>query len=350
VDTPFSGLPVASTVCAALADVAEAWAEGQPEVSVLHAAAVEVRGQVAAFVGRSRAGKSTLVARLGAQRGLAVYCDDMLPVNPDGTAVALGIAPRIRLPLPARASPVFRAHVAEWGGLADDSYAFLPTPNLAPHGTRAPLGTLVWLDRRRRGKPSLHAVPMDEALARLRHADMQTGADSGARDARLAAILTGVTCLELVYSDLEEAVEALGRLLGTAGNTTGAPVVAQARRRRRAAGGGRARGVADDLPLRRDPLAALRPAPTGVWLVRRNAGGLVHLNAVGAAVWDLLDDGATGAEIADALAEVFPQVDAAQIRADVAGLLGQMMEAGLVHPAERAPMARAARQPGVRAG
>ena len=91
----------------------------------------------------------------------------------------------------------------------------------------------------------------------------------------------------------------------------------------------------------RDPLAAPRPAGTGQWLVRRNAGGLVRLNAMGAAVWELLDGGATPAAIARDLSEVFPDVAPATIAADVARLLGVLLETGLVHPVEGRPGPRA---------
>jgi hypothetical protein len=187
-------------------------------------------------------------------------------------------------------------------------------------------------------------VPAAEALARLREADMQTAEDAGARAARLAAIVAGVTCLEMVYADLEEAVAAIGGLMG---GDAGAPAVAPARARRAQV---RRRAVPHDLWLVRDPLAATRSAPAGAWLTRRHAAGLVHLNPVGAAVWDLLAEGATCAAIAATLAEVFPQVGEGQILEDVALLLGQMLEAGLVHPADAAVATSSAGQAGVSAG
>jgi hypothetical protein len=331
----FRRLELASSVCAALADLAEARAEANPGVALLHAGAVETGGQVTAFIGRSRAGKSTLVARLGAEPDLRIYGDDMLPVAPDGTALALGIAPRIRLPLPEAASPLFRAHVADCIGICDGNYAFLAVPNLAPHGAQASLRTIFWLDRRRRGRARVTAVAPSEALERLRQSDMQVPADAGAHAARLATILAEVTCLELVYADLEEAVAAIRAVLDSKPAALAA-LAAPGRARPK-----RARPAPRDLALMRDPLAAPRPAGTGLWLVRRNAGGLVRLNAVGAAVWELLDGGATPAAIARDLSEVFPDVAPATIAADVARLLGEMLETGLVHPAEGRPAPRA---------
>ncbi len=56
---------------------AVAWLNG---LAVLHASAVVHRGRVFAVSGPSGAGKSTLVAAL-AQRGFAVFCDDVLVVD-----------------------------------------------------------------------------------------------------------------------------------------------------------------------------------------------------------------------------------------------------------------------------
>ncbi len=326
VGAPFRRLQLASTVCAALADLAEARAEANPGVALLHAGAVEKGGQVTAFVGRSRAGKSTLVARLGAEPDLRIYCDDMLPVEQDGRALALGIAPRIRLPLPAAASPLFRAHVANCIGLQDKSYAYITSPNLAKHGARGSLKTIFWLVRRRRGRTRVNAVATAEALARLQQSDMQVCADTAAHSLRLATILAGVTCLELVYADLEDAVATIRAVLD------GELVALSAITSHNRAAPKRTKPAPQDLALMRDPMTAPRHGETGLWLVRRNAGGLVQLNPVGAAVWELLDGGATPAAIAEDISALFPDVAPARIAADVALLLGQMLDAGLVHP------------------
>lgn len=329
IPAPFTDLPLASTVCAVLADIAEARTEAWPAATVIHAAAVEIEGQVVAFIGPSRAGKSTLAARLGAEPDLTLYCDDMLPVLPDGTAVALGIAPRIRLPLPTALSEEFRAHIRASTALADESYAFLTTPNLAPHGTRAPLAALVWLDRCTSGAVRFLNVPPSEAFARLGDARMQIGEGQGVIPGPLLSVIADLPCLELSYTDLEEAVSAIRALFDNAGAD-----LSTLAETRQASAPSACLPVAPCLVLKRDRLAAARPAPSGLWLTRRNSAAIVHLNQVGAAVWQLLGLPASAAMIAQDLAEVFPEVGAARIAEDVARLLGQMLQAGLVHPSD----------------
>ena len=72
--------------------------------------------------------------------------------------MALGIAPRLRLPLPAAASSAFHAFVEVHRGLSDHEslYLALPPALLAPYGTTAPIGAVVLLDRKMSGEPGLN--------------------------------------------------------------------------------------------------------------------------------------------------------------------------------------------------
>ncbi|MCC5967691.1 MAG: hypothetical protein JJU24_16315 [Natronohydrobacter sp.] len=53
-----------------------------------------------------------------------VFCDDVPPMPSNGIAIGLGIAPRLRLPLPDTVSPAFKAHVARHTGPRDNRYAY----------------------------------------------------------------------------------------------------------------------------------------------------------------------------------------------------------------------------------
>lgn len=329
-DAPMTGLPAASAVCGVLADLSEAVFDQWPDAIALHAGAAEICGRVVAFTGPARAGKSTLMARLTAETDMTVYCDDVLPVMPGGEALALGLAPRLRLPLPIGASEQFRQHVAAFAGIADDKYAYLPAPTVASHGTRGVLGAMVILDRRAHGPAQFHAVEATETAAHLLARDMQEPADAAAHLARVTALAESVPCLRLVYADLEDAVTAIRAAFGTdewpAANLLVKPPVQRDRMARKPV----VRPADPGLRMVRDPMAVLRRGSTGLWLVRRGGVGAFHLNQVAGAVWELLAEPATGAEIAADLAEVFPDVNARRIAADVAMLLGGLLDAGLV--------------------
>jgi len=81
-DTPMTGLPVASAVCAVIADLVQSWADERAGMLALHAGAVRTGAGLVALTGPARAGKSTLTARLGLEPDGQVFCDDVLPVAP----------------------------------------------------------------------------------------------------------------------------------------------------------------------------------------------------------------------------------------------------------------------------
>lgn len=158
------GLPMASTLCALLADVLEAYIEESNNPITFHGGAFAINGRLIAVTGPRRAGKSTLIARLCAERDLQIFCDDVLPISPQGEGVALGLAPRLRLPLPAQANKHFKQFVDQHLGPHDNRYGYLCTSNLAPHGSRLPLGAIVMLDRQANTAARLHTMNEDDAL------------------------------------------------------------------------------------------------------------------------------------------------------------------------------------------
>ena len=139
-DAPLSGLPVASAICGILADLAQSWFSQRSGSLALHCAAARIGGRLVAFAGSARAGKSTLAARLTAEPDMQVFCDDVLPIDADGTALALGTAPRLRLPLPKGVSQSFRAHVQRHLGPSDGRYGYVVADTIAPHGTEVVAG------------------------------------------------------------------------------------------------------------------------------------------------------------------------------------------------------------------
>ena len=87
-------------------------AADHPDLLTLHAAAVVIDGQAVLLPAVRRGGKSVMTAALAA-RGAAVYSDDVVGVTARARAplraLAAGIAPRLRLPLPDGISPEFAA-------------------------------------------------------------------------------------------------------------------------------------------------------------------------------------------------------------------------------------------------
>lgn len=215
-DEPLEDLPLASAVCAVIADLAQSFYESKPEAMALHGGAFLIRGRLVALTGAAQAGKSTLVARLSAEPDLLVLGDDVLPILADGRAHGLGVAPRLRLPLPEDASPAFRAHVARHCRLRDLRYGYVSAPTVAPFGLRAPLCAVAALERREGIPARLSRLSPEEALAHLRAQTMAAPRmeEDPALLERMKAIADSALCLRLAYSDLEEAVALLRAVFG----------------------------------------------------------------------------------------------------------------------------------------
>jgi hypothetical protein len=331
-DSPMRDLPAASTACGILADLGEAFFDQRPGCLCLHCGAISINGRLIALTGQKRAGKSTLVSRLTAEPDIQVWCDDMLPILDDGLAFGLGIAPRLRLPLPPTASARFRDHVAAWIGPHDDRYGYVCAPTVAPHGTRALLLALIALDRRTDGPARLHRLSPDAAVHHLLSQNM---ADLQAPEAafdRMNAMADQMICLQLVYSDLEDAVALLRRAFGgdelldpTLALGDELPIPTRASAQAPSVDPARRWQRANDVALRR------RGASSFLW--RPGAPMIWQLNPVAGAVWTLLEIPGSAEEIAATLSEVYLEVSPAQLTGDVAALLGAMVADDLVLPA-----------------
>lgn len=327
-EKPMTGLGIAGATCAAVADIIQAYLDERPGTLGLHCGAVRIAGQLVAFTGSYRAGKSTLVTRLGAEPGCTLFCDDILPIEPDGTALALGVQPRLRLPLPSDVSSAFRAHVARGMTVHDDRYAFISDPQQAPFASRERLATMVVLHRQENARARFHQLDRSEAAAFLIRQNIADPGDAETFYNRIETLTKDMVCLTLVYSDLEDAAALVRDTFGAA-----------------------------DIPALQEPLGqpltmtdpddAAEPADvtktfaraedvvtrrigSDVFLWHLESRHFFRLNAAGAAVWLLLETPLSGDYIASTLQEIFPGIPAQEIEQDIAKLMGQMETRALI--------------------
>jgi hypothetical protein len=329
-EEPLPGLMTASAACGVVADLSQAFCNQHRGCLGLHCGAVQINGHLVALTGPARAGKSTLTSRLTAEPDMTVFCDDILPVLADGLAFGLGLAPRLRLPLPTNVTPAFRDHVARHMGPADRRYGYLCGPNIAPHGTRAPLSAFIVLARHPDGPARLHRMEPSEAVQHLVRQNISAPDEGTEHFDQVTRLAADLLCLKMVYSDLEDAVSLLRQAFGAA--DLPAPTVTL-----------HPPLPADIEPLihppadlarvyRRSPDVAVRAVQDDLFLWHATEYSYFHLNIVARAVWTLLEGPVTGQTIADTLAEAFPEADPAQIAQDVAALLGAFETEFLIQP------------------
>jgi hypothetical protein len=325
-----------AAACNVLVDMGVAWINRDRQSIALHCGAVEIGGGLVVLAGAGRMGKSTLTARLAAEN-LRVFCDDMLPMAGETlNGIALGIAPRPRLPLPGAPTSSLHAHVARYG-TADGRYAYVNGPSLAPHGAESPVRTVLLLDRREDGAAQLRSATPVEAVRALLAQNLLSDRDPELVFARMLALMEQCDVRWLEYADIDEAAmlivstfraghrppadrpssrpEPLAEPVSASAPAASVMVAPRAEHRFRARPDVSVRQVAED-----------------AFLCDRARGAVLHLNAVGRAVWAFLDEGTSPGEASELIAVAFPDVIPERIAADVDALFVELATADLIRP------------------
>ncbi|WP_445011985.1 PqqD family protein [Vreelandella stevensii] len=323
------------TACSVVADLAGAFLHRHPELVGLHCGSVELNGQLVIFPDAHRAGKSTLTAAFSAA-GCRVFGDDVLALNLEGEGIALGVAPRLRLPVPEALSVDFQHFVACHLGPFDDRYGYLnlSSSQLAAHGDRSPLGAVLLIDR----DPTLTAPqltrlnPGDGLWQLLQQNFAEHESDQALMD-RFLPLLQRLPCFLLRYSDAYEAA------LWLAKRWEGQPFSADRQQGQAVARDERAAVPA----LLLDGTRCWHTSPAAFeWLlgdelfvIGQNGGDIHRMNATSRAVWALLQHEPMNLqELSETLVAFSEGASLPQVTRDVAQLLANLAKAGLLHSVE----------------
>lgn len=136
----------AAVACSLVGELIGRRLDAEPALLGLHCGSVEINGQLVIFPESSKAGKSTLTAAFAAA-GYRVFGDDVLGLTEAGAGVAMGVAPRLRMPLPSSFSSEFVDYVERHAGPENECYRFvIPAENaLAHYNDSSPIGAIVLL-------------------------------------------------------------------------------------------------------------------------------------------------------------------------------------------------------------
>ncbi|WP_135607017.1 hypothetical protein [Solemya velesiana gill symbiont] len=208
-------------VCDFIVDLIHAYLSDKPELLCLHCAAVEFPEGLVLFPNTYRSGKSTLSAKL-ASRGLRLFSDDVLPLSiADRQGMALGILPRLRIPLPETADTHFKEYIDTHAGPANKRYHYsnLADTALAPLTEKAPIKGIVVLERTDEEPPSIIEANRGDMLKNviLRNFARQNTA-LNILDT-LYALVEESACYVLKYNTLEEAANLLIEKFATSEST-----------------------------------------------------------------------------------------------------------------------------------
>jgi len=325
------GLSVTAAVCSLIADLTLDWSETAEDVTGLHAAAICTDAGIVIITGPARAGKSTLVSRLALEPGITFVCDDVLPLRRNGQGVALGVAPRLRLPLPNPHGPLQRAMQRELL-LADNYYAYFSPPNRMEYGTEAPIAAIILIERAEGEAPALWKLSEEDALAALLRQSITSFGTADQAFCWAESLLPMLPRARFVYSDLEEAAAYLHTALKHL-NSEALPTRARTNVAETASNHANGSELPDpNILFEQNPLVVSRVIGSRQWLTLPEDGTLWEINPTSRALWAMLEIPSNTQDLTEVLTELYPDTSEEEILRDVQQTLGDFVEANLIQP------------------
>lgn len=322
----------AAFLCSLSIEMAQACCAARPGLLRLHSAAVAGRGRGLLLCGRHHAGKSVLTARLIAD-GWTGFGDDMAALTPESRLLSLGIAPRLRLPLPP--SRALRSFAALRRGCRDDEAMYLDAARsgTAAWGEEHDLHAVVVLRRRASGTARLRALSASDGVAALLARTLFEGGEAGAMLEIACGLMRRLPCVVLEYADADAAARRLD--VWARQGLPRPPELAAAERAAllpgRPAPDGEAAEPSSRL-WRRAGDAVFRQVGLEGYLADARGAALYRLNPLGCAVWRMLDSPLSEARTVNLLREAFPGTDRNRIARDVRRLFEALRTRRLVLP------------------
>ncbi len=203
-------------VCDLIVDLIHAHVADNQGLLCLHCAAVELNRGLVLFPNAYRAGKSTLSLKL-VSAGARLFSDDVLPIsNQADVGMALGILPRLRLPMPQGITPDFRNFVIRRAGPQNSRYLYvkLGLSEQAVLGTAAPVRGITILQREENVTPRLLEVKKSTVVKDMILRNFARQNPGLEIVDRLYAIVENAQCYRLEYDDLDQAVNLLKEVFG----------------------------------------------------------------------------------------------------------------------------------------
>lgn len=315
-------------VCALVAKLAKALAMHDLESLYLHAGAVEFNGRLIAFPNKYRAGKSFLSVCLAAA-GYKLFCDDVLPIGLDDLCgIAPGVAPMLRLPLPASIDLASSDFIESNIVLRGKRYLYLNPGDQYMHarGSRLPIGAIVLLDRQDGVEPKIEPVSAAEILRQSIWQNFAREVDAPRILGGLTQIVSHAECMRLVYDRADDAIEILDRQFNqwdSEKHGMGQPVASLLQTSATPVESG------DNLFAQQDNVQVIS-IDQEKFLTSPDGKSIHHLNPIAAAIWSLLDNPTSIDQIVSLLKSAFPDTEQEIIHKDTKGLMLNFISKKLV--------------------
>lgn len=306
--------------------------EENETVLVISAAAVQIGDDLAVFIGGPRSGKSLLTSCLSVS-GHRAFADSILPVSlRSGECVSLGMAPRLKLPLPASFSGPLRDRVARCLETSAPHLGYLRPrdADIAPFAARASIGAFVLLDRADGAATSLRPAPASTLLKRLILGSFDSLRSTRTTLDHMHRMVTDIPCFRLVWSNPSEAVSALRARFAVnrpPESEDGSHETSRAAAPRRRASGPR---TPSGRRFRHVEGIDARQVDGSMFLVDPDGEAIYHLNTLGTGLWRLLDGSHGLNDVVSVLQKAFPTVDPTLVESDAVRLIDDLADRGLL--------------------
>lgn len=322
IDEPLVRNDDVEAVCALVAELMRAYVRQNDRLLCLHAAAAEFGGRLVVFPSHYHAGKSILSACLAAA-GTRLFCDDILPLNlHDAEAIAPGLAPCLRKPLPANLKPESREFIESRTSLQGNNYSYLElgTKSMTARGEHLPIGAFVLLERRAGAAAEFETISEAEVLAQVVWQNFARETEAPTILAVLNRLVAGARRFRLNYDRAEDAVSLLQRKFDRwPDEYTRERNLRQECAKSTSDPGSLAPGY-----YRQAPGIGIVEADDQFFLADGQGAAIHHLNPTGSSIWGLLAEPMTRDEIVELLLSAFPGLDREQVTADVFNLLDEL--------------------------
>lgn len=192
-------------------DIIHALVSATPQSLCFHCAAVEFASGLYIFPVTYRSGKSLLATYL-CNLGARLYTDDALLIIPESNAaMATGLYPRLRLPLPGHLGQSFRNFIRNRSSIWNHRYCYVTLENveMVPYGISAPIKGIILLNREDIEEPQLEPAGRKEVIKEVILRNFARVNNSIDIVDRIAAIVDSAECYRLRYEQVPSAAELL---------------------------------------------------------------------------------------------------------------------------------------------
>lgn len=326
-----------NAICALIVELAWARLREDTTLLCLHGAAVEINGRLLVFPSTRRAGKSTLTVAMAAA-GSRVFTDDFLPLqiseNGQISGLASGISPRLRLPAPDQLGKKAQEYIKDRRWISNRQYKYIAPfkDHLAHFGDTAPIGGLIFLDRKDGVKATLTKVSQSETLKTLITQNFSRAINAGSILKMLQFIASAAPSYTLEYDNTEDAINLIEHhfqewqspppaVKGELGEAFFSSAL-----------------DAEQCPILDISAGPLMQAQ-GIteissdgknFLSGQNGKSIHYLNDGAATIWRLLAEPVSVKEVIEILCSVFPEHPAEDINRDVLTTIGNFAKNGLL--------------------